>query len=170
MVKLASPGWFRNSRASIPVALMLALSVLLPGGAVAKTATAAQSGFQPAPPAPAVNAAALPAMIGNDGVRSIDFDAGWKFILVNPAGVSDPSGVYGTSVNPPASAPGFDDSSWRSVTLPHDWSIELLPQATGVSNATGFFQGSLPVRVGRAHDSLASGCDRDAGGRGSAGP
>jgi beta-galactosidase/beta-glucuronidase len=142
MVKLASPGWFRNSRASIPVALMLALSVLLPGGAVAKTATAAQSGFQPAPPAPAVNAAALPAMIGNDGVRSIDFDAGWKFILVNPAGVSDPSGVYGTSVNPQAQAPGFNDSSWRSVTLPHDWSIELLPTASA-SSATGYMQGGL---------------------------
>jgi beta-galactosidase/beta-glucuronidase len=142
MVKLASPGWFRNSRASIPVALMLALSVLLPGGAVAKTATAAQSGFQPAAPAPAVNAAALPAMIGNDGVRSIDFDAGWKFILVNPAGVSDPSGVYGTSVNPQAQAPGFNDSSWRSVTLPHDWSIELLPTASA-SSATGYMQGGL---------------------------
>lgn len=144
---------------------MLAGSVLLPGAAVAKTATAAQSGSQPAVPASAVNvtnaatpavAPALPAVVGNAGTRSIDFDSGWKFVLVNPAGVSDPSGVYGTSVNPPASAPGFDDSSWRSVTLPHDWSIELLPQATGVSNATGFFQGSLPGRVGRAHDSLAS--------------
>jgi beta-galactosidase len=78
-----------------------------------------------------------------DGPRSIDFDAGWKFALVNPNDISDPSGVYGNASAPRAQAVDFDDSAWRSVTLPHDWSIELLPQATGVSNASGYFQGGL---------------------------
>jgi beta-galactosidase/beta-glucuronidase len=136
MGRLASPSLVRARRASIPIALMLALSVLAPGAAVSKTTSSAPDS-QPA------LTQALPPVVGNDGTRSIDFDAGWKFILVNPAGVSDPSGVYGTSVNPQAQAPGFNDSSWRSVTLPHDWSIELLPQSSGVSNATGYFQGGL---------------------------
>ena len=26
-----------------------------------------------------------------------------------------------------AEAPGFDDSKWRNVDLPHDWSIEDMP-------------------------------------------
>ena len=75
--------------------------------------------------------------------RSTDFDTGWKFVLVNPADTTDPSGKYGNSSAPHAAAVSFDDSSWRSVTLPHDWSIELAPQASGVSNATGYFQGGL---------------------------
>lgn len=39
----------------------------------------------------------------------IKFDFGWKFIS---------SDVY------KAEEPGFDDSKWRDVNLPHDWSIE----------------------------------------------
>src|ERR1035437_8632606 len=152
MVKLAFPGCFRGSRASIPVALVLAMSVLLPGGAVANSVTATQSGPQTAAPAAAAGApntvmptipVNLPTAVGNDGVRSLDFDSGWKFVLVNAAAATDPSNTYGTSLNPLASAPGFVDSSWRSVTVPHDWSIELQPQPTGVANATGYFQGGL---------------------------
>ena len=48
----------------------------------------------------------------NTGPRTVLFDAGWKFLKDNPAGAENP---------------GFDDSSWRSVDLPHDWSIEDLP-------------------------------------------
>jgi beta-galactosidase len=40
------------------------------------------------------------------------FDEGWRFIKDNPAGAEDPV---------------FDDSKWRTVDLPHDWSIEDLP-------------------------------------------
>lgn len=40
------------------------------------------------------------------------FDAGWRFYR---------GGVQG------AEMPGFDDSKWRKVDLPHDWSIEDLP-------------------------------------------
>ena len=78
----------------------------------------------------------------NQGSRTLDFDHGWKFQLVNTADTTDPSGVYGNSDNPLAAAPGFDDSSWRSLTLPHDWSIEQQPQSNQ-SNATGYFPGGL---------------------------
>ncbi len=78
----------------------------------------------------------------NQGSRTLDFDHGWKFKLVNTADTTDPSGVYGNSDNPLAAAPGFDDSSWRSLTLPHDWSIEQQPQSNQ-SNATGYFPGGL---------------------------
>jgi beta-galactosidase len=39
----------------------------------------------------------------------IDFDFGWRFHLGDL---------------PTAALPGFDDSGWREVDLPHDWSIE----------------------------------------------
>jgi beta-galactosidase len=45
------------------------------------------------------------------------FDEGWQFHRGDADGAQDPS---------------FDDSSWRVVDLPHDWSIEDLPGAAGV--------------------------------------
>ncbi len=44
--------------------------------------------------------------------RTVSFDEGWLFIKDNPQG---------------AEKPDFDDSGWRSIDLPHDWSIEDLP-------------------------------------------
>ena len=87
----------------------------------------------------------LGAMCGPAEARSTtDFGAGWRFTLSDPAG---------------AQAPGFDDSAWRSVRLPHDWSIELDPTPTGGTNSgTGFLAGgtgwyrktfTLPTRDGR---------------------
>jgi beta-galactosidase len=83
--------------------------------------------------------------VSYDGSRSLDFDKGWKFILVNPNDITDPSGIYGNATAPLAQAVNFADSSWRSLDLPHDWSIELLPQASGgsVSGGTGYLQGGL---------------------------
>ena len=78
----------------------------------------------------------------NQGSRTADFDSGWRFKLVNPAGVSDPSGAYGTSADPKAAAVGFSDAAWQPLTLPHDWSITQLPDPSQ-SNATGFFPGGL---------------------------
>jgi beta-galactosidase len=92
---------------------------------------------------------ALPASnlvsVSYDGSRSLDFDKGWKFVLVNPNDITDPSGIYGNATDPHAQAVAFDDSSWRSLDLPHDWSIELFPQASGggVSGGTGYLQGGL---------------------------
>ncbi|HLG40847.1 MAG TPA: glycoside hydrolase family 2 TIM barrel-domain containing protein, partial [Chitinophagaceae bacterium] len=47
----------------------------------------------------------------DDRIR--DFDSDWRFIKDSIAG---------------AEQPGFDDSKWRVLDLPHDWSIEDLPE------------------------------------------
>jgi beta-galactosidase len=78
----------------------------------------------------------------NDGTRTLNFDGGWRFKLVNTASASDPTGTYGTSADPKADAPGFDDAGWQQLTLPHDWSITQAPDPSQ-SNATGFFPGGL---------------------------
>src|SRR3954454_10291295 len=66
------------------------------------------------------------------------FDTGWKFALVNPTDITDPSGAYAN-----AASPSYDDSGWRSVDLPHDWSIELDPTTAGTQSGTGYLQGGL---------------------------
>ncbi len=48
------------------------------------------------------------------------FDEGWKFEL------SDVTG---------GERPGLDDSGWRTLDLPHDWSVEDLPRASGPFDA-----------------------------------
>jgi beta-galactosidase len=48
-----------------------------------------------------------------DILRTRQFDADWRFIRDSVAG---------------AEQPGFDDSKWRLLDLPHDWSIEDLPE------------------------------------------
>lgn len=71
--------------------------------------------------------------------RSADFGAGWRFALVNTLDVTDPTGAFANAADP-----GFDDSTWRTVDLPHDWSIELQPvQAGATSSGSGFFPGGL---------------------------
>jgi beta-galactosidase len=57
-------------------------------------------------------------------------DADWKFFLGDPAAAD--------SLN-------FDDSSWRTLTVPHDWSIEGLPDE---NNSTGASGGYLPAGIG----------------------
>ena len=71
--------------------------------------------------------------------RTLDFGQGWRFALVNPDGITDPTGAYAN-----AHQPGFDDSGWRRVNVPHDWSIELNPADSASTDAgTGFLQGGL---------------------------
>ncbi len=48
---------------------------------------------------------------GRDG-RERPFDANWRFLRADAAG---------------AERPEFDDSQWRTLDVPHDWSIEDLP-------------------------------------------
>jgi beta-galactosidase len=85
------------------------------------------------------NAARVPEKAGAVAGRTSDFDAGWKFALVNKTGITDPTGAYAN-----AAEPAYDDSSWRALDLPHDWSIELDPtDAAGTSSGTGFLQGGL---------------------------
>ena len=49
-------------------------------------------------------------------------DAGWKFFLGDPSGAESPS---------------FADASWRTVDLPHDWSIESKPAKDNPSGSGG---------------------------------
>jgi beta-galactosidase len=70
--------------------------------------------------------------------RSSDFDRGWKFALVNRTDITDPTGAYADAADP-----SYDDSPWRTVDLPHDWSIELDPTPAGTTSDTGYFQGGL---------------------------
>jgi beta-galactosidase len=70
--------------------------------------------------------AALTAARPAPGPREyIPFDAGWRFQLGDL---------------PAASQPAFDDTNWRLLDVPHDWSIEgaLNPPPEGDSNG-GFF-------------------------------
>lgn len=57
-------------------------------------------------------------------------DMNWRFFLGDPAD---------------AQAPSFDDSGWRTVDLPHDWSIEGAPDE---KNLTGSGGGYFPAGVG----------------------
>jgi beta-galactosidase len=68
------------------------------------------------------SAAVTPSMSVHDGRRGQDFNSGWKF---NRGEVSN------------AQAVTFNDSSWRSVILPHDWSIELAFSSSSPSGSSG---------------------------------
>ncbi len=62
--------------------------------------------------------------------RKQNFDRDWKFLLGD---------------NPNASANNFIDNSWRTVDLPHDWSIEGKTDATNPSGNDG---GYFPTGIG----------------------
>src|SRR5450631_559885 len=60
--------------------------------------------------------------------KVIPLDSGWRFWLGD---------------DPDARQPGFDDSRWRSIELPHDWTIEspVNPPPDGESNGGYFSHG-----------------------------
>jgi beta-galactosidase len=60
----------------------------------------------------------------------MDADSDWRFILGDPSG---------------AEARQFADGSWRTVNLPHDWSIEGVPDK---NNSTGSGGGFFPAGTG----------------------
>ncbi len=62
--------------------------------------------------------------------RETNFNFGWKFQLGDTAD---------------ASRPDFDDSAWRNLDLPHDWSIEGTPEA---DNPMGNDGGYYPAGIG----------------------
>lgn len=64
--------------------------------------------------------------------REMRFDGGWRFFRGDAAGASEP---------------GFDDSSWRRVDLPHDWSIEDVPPAKALP-AIGIVKGAWRFKPG----------------------
>jgi len=47
-----------------------------------------------------------------------------------------------------AEAASFDDSSWRTLDVPHDWSIEDLPSTTDNATSAIWNEGTNPLRVG----------------------
>ncbi|HET6559654.1 MAG TPA: glycoside hydrolase family 2 TIM barrel-domain containing protein [Prolixibacteraceae bacterium] len=59
--------------------------------------------------------------------REQNFDEGWKFYLGDIRG---------------ADSAAFDDSKWRTLDLPHDWSIEDLPAAQGKKQIGPFTEDS----------------------------
>ncbi|MFJ2262125.1 glycoside hydrolase family 2 TIM barrel-domain containing protein [Streptomyces sp. NPDC087844] len=82
---------------------------------------------------------AVPRARTGTGGRSIPLRDGWRFALVDLSGVTDPTGAYAR-----AAEPGYDDSRWRRISVPHDWSVELTPTTDhGTSSGTGFLPGGL---------------------------
>ncbi|MEV3967255.1 glycoside hydrolase family 2 TIM barrel-domain containing protein [Streptomyces sp. NPDC050698] len=76
---------------------------------------------------------------GASGRRTVALRDGWRFALVNPGGITDPTGAYAD-----AHLPGYDDSGWREIAVPHDWSIEQTPTTEhGTTSGTGFLPGGL---------------------------
>jgi beta-galactosidase len=72
------------------------------------------------------------------GRQVVDFTRDWKFALANPNSIEVPP-AYAEAVSP-----AYDDSGWRVLDVPHDWSIELDPSpGPGTTAGTGFFQGGL---------------------------
>ncbi|MGA2798572.1 MAG: glycoside hydrolase family 2, partial [Thermoguttaceae bacterium] len=67
------------------------------------------------------------------------FDQDWRFLKADAPG---------------AETPDFDDSAWRTLNLPHDWSIE---GPFDEKNPTGGAGGFLPAGVGwyRKHFTLS---------------
>lgn len=69
----------------------------------------------------------LAAQVKTERTRS--FNTGWKFFLGD---------------NASASAPSFNDAAWRSLNLPHDWSIELpFDKDSPTGNGGGALRGGI---------------------------
>jgi beta-galactosidase len=104
---------------------------------LASAAAPAAGALLGAPAAWAADAAG--AASGASGRSTVALRDGWRFALVNPGGITDPTGAYAD-----AAVPGYDDSGWRTVAVPHDWSIEQTPTTEhGTTSGTGFFPGGL---------------------------
>ena len=95
--------------------MLLRISTVLYGAALA----ALFSGTQPLD----ANPASSPRIV-------LSADADWGFILGDPAG---------------AELPAFDAQSWRTLSLPHDWSIEAAPAEKASTGAGG---GYYPAGIG----------------------
>jgi beta-galactosidase len=61
-------------------------------------------------------------------LRTISFDNNWRFLKDSLTGAENP---------------GFDDSGWRILDVPHDWSIEDLPGQDGVNIIGPFYKNAI---------------------------
>ena len=76
-------------------------------------------------------------------LREQSLDQGWRFFRGDVAG---------------AEHPAFDDSQWRRVDLPHDWSIEdLVPTSEAAGEGTIWVGGNTPTRIGPFDMALSAG-------------
>ncbi|NQU87792.1 MAG: DUF4982 domain-containing protein [Mariniphaga sp.] len=64
----------------------------------------------------------------NDLNREVNFNSGWKFIKADIANAHEIS---------------FDETGWRDIVLPHDWSIEDLASKEGVKTIGPFSEESV---------------------------
>ena len=55
------------------------------------------------------------------------FNEGWRFVLDDDSA---------------AISPDYDDSRWRELTLPHDWSVESAP-SQALASCTGYLPGGI---------------------------
>ncbi len=81
--------------------------------------------------------------------RNQPFDDNWRFLRADSPGAENPE---------------FDDSSWRLLDLPHDFSVENLPPRRADSNGQDEVWGTaiLPTRIGPFDTQLSAG-GRDTG-------
>jgi len=96
-----------------------------------------------AQPAPARSVSAV------ENMREQNFDDGWRFFRGDAPG---------------AEAPDYDDTPWRTLDLPHDFSVEDLPPRAADANGEGALWGAtvLPTRIGPFDTELSAG-GRDTG-------
>ncbi|MDR0380818.1 MAG: hypothetical protein LBH86_02305, partial [Oscillospiraceae bacterium] len=87
------------------------------------------------------------------GRQIIDFNDGWQFYLATRTpSVASGSGATGFATSGMADAggvttaevisPAYDDSEWRTVNVPHDFSIEGAKVSDG-NNSQGYMEGGL---------------------------
>ncbi|MFI3205830.1 MAG: glycoside hydrolase family 2 TIM barrel-domain containing protein [Clostridia bacterium] len=72
-------------------------------------------------------------------MRGLDFNTGWKFALSEPSTEKNKASA-GEITN--GHLLNMDDSSWRNVRIPHDWSREYAP-STEFEGCTGFLPGGM---------------------------
>lgn len=67
-------------------------------------------------------------VMADTGRTTLEFNGDWRFTRGDPAG---------------ASSPELDDSGWRTLRLPHDWSIETPHTRDHAGGSTAFLQGGI---------------------------
>jgi len=78
----------------------------------------------------------ITSMSAQDNHRTQTFDEGWRFLKDNPTGAENPA---------------FDDSEWRMIDLPHDWSIEDLPAGQAEESVIGPFTKASIGKMGSGY-------------------
>ncbi|MGJ5816032.1 glycoside hydrolase family 2 TIM barrel-domain containing protein [Paludibaculum fermentans] len=119
-----------------------------PGGVPRRSALQAAAALFSAPFLAQPAGAAVTQMAASPK-RNQRFDEDWRFLRADAPG---------------AELPAFNDTSWRALSLPHDWSVEDLPPRPAHGNGEGILWGAadLPTRVGPFDTDLSAG-GRDTG-------